>query len=385
MRGIVVLAFILGCRGIPSQTRQQQVDADRAKADAGRDAALAKLTARVESGDERTIRALFADSVGFGGMWFSDPDCRAQFMGAGRLEGPALATFVRCLTTVPIERGDRQHAYRDVGVLTYAPGIEVEVLFERDNDDDIKVRYVGFAGRSGTKDALPTVSEQALLALRVDPAPVALDDATRVEIDAERASQPRTPTPNPIVVWFKLCIDAQGTVTSARPRWTTSLVAQDAFAAILSTWRFQPFVLGGQPTPVCALVHLGDPTPPGRESRLPGTVPDEAGGRVVVANLLLGKRVAGDELDSITIREAQRLKKLGSRPGEASTFTELLLCVDETGKVDRVQLLRSSGLPSYDRRLLGAIATWRFAPLRSRGRPVPACASWLIGVSLHWR
>lgn len=59
--------------------------------------------------------------------------------------------------------------------------------------------------------------------------------------------------------WFKLCLDASGAVMKADPYTTTGSKSSKAFADAITAWKFRPFVMRGQPLPVCALVRLAYP------------------------------------------------------------------------------------------------------------------------------
>lgn len=50
-------------------------------------------------------------------------------------------------------------------------------------------------------------------------------------------------------------------------------------------------------------------------------------------------------------------------------------CTDETGHVNYATLVRASGLPGYDARLVGAVRRWLFQPFNDDGKPVGVCSS----------
>ena len=80
-----------------------------------------------------------------------------------------------------------------------------------------KLRWIGFVARTSQQDALPTVTQRALEALRTE-APATFDDATRAELDRELAKTKEPST----WAWFKVCIDGSGAVTGVHPRATPS-------------------------------------------------------------------------------------------------------------------------------------------------------------------
>jgi TonB family protein len=50
------------------------------------------------------------------------------------------------------------------------------------------------------------------------------------------------------------------------------------------------------------------------------------------------------------------------------------LCVKSSGAISKLQLIKSSGTPSYDAKILRAMKTWTFGPITVDGQPADACA-----------
>jgi len=62
-----------------------------------------------------------------------------------------------------------------------------------------------------------------------------------------------------------------------------------------------------------------------------------------------------------------------ARDAQIQGRVELMVCVDETGRVTAVRLLKSSGEPSLDQSALHTVRTlWKFNPARAAGIPVPS-------------
>ncbi len=59
--------------------------------------------------------------------------------------------------------------------------------------------------------------------------------------------------------------------------------------------------------------------------------------------------------------------------GKTSVAAAVKLCVDGAGKVAGVKLLRSSGLPRYDDKILRETRTWTYRPVMGEGQPVDVC------------
>ena len=104
------------------------------------------------------------------------------------------------------------------------------------------------------------------------------------------------------------------------------------------------------------------PPPPPPPPRSPHNVPP---------TLLEGYRIAGnqaiapDDLTKVAIARAGRERLIGS----------LKLCVDETGAVTIITLLKSTGFPDYDAKLEREMWQWRYKPYEVNGRPVRVCTA----------
>ena len=118
----------------------------------------------------------------------------------------------------------------------------------------------------------------------------------------------------------------------------------------------------GEPTD--AGVPLGRPSQPGDAGapELPPTV--------VRSSVLEAQRLTGNpriEPDA------------GSRPpigsGKDTVTAAVKLCVDGTGKVSAAKLLRSSGLPRYDDKILREVKTWTYRPVLADGQAAEVCTS----------
>jgi hypothetical protein len=309
------------------------------------------------------IRAMLRESVTIGGLWFDDTSCMKQFAAAGEIRGPRLDELARCLTTLQLTTSTRSDALPDVVLMTYRPGIELEARFV-DGEDGPWLAWIGYVARRDLQDALPTVSPAALEPLRVAgdaKAPLAGPGAFD---DLEMSKY--------AYAWLKICIDGAGTITGAHVREASSPRAARTFSAAIQTWQFRPFVLGTQPTPVCSMVRMTYPADraPAKEM-LPLPVPDNPGPVLNVPPIRLGERTAGrtaippDDMDKLRVQQS-RVRTL---------IAALHYCIDETGRVSRVTLIRSSGLPGYDRKLVNEAKAWAFKPFLDEGKPIPVCSS----------
>lgn len=49
------------------------------------------------------------------------------------------------------------------------------------------------------------------------------------------------------------------------------------------------------------------------------------------------------------------------------------MCLRPSGRVDTLRILKPSGYPAYDRRLLSRMRQWRYRPWLVDGKAVPLC------------
>lgn len=105
---------------------------------------------------------------------------------------------------------------------------------------------------------------------------------------------------------------------------------------------------------------VSDNSPPPADS--PGVIPPD---------ILEGRRVAGEKY----IVPDDRTKLMIKRDGKDLLIATFQMCLDDTGRVDKVVLLKSSGYPSYDLRLTDAMKQWRYRPYEVDGTPKPVCSA----------
>jgi len=351
----VVAVLLLGCSQAahPKYVRSDPVYTELSQA---RDALVKELFEYIAAKDDRGIAHLLGSPLGFGGVWFPDTTCRREFSGAGQIPESGIDELARCLSLLPLRPSARTHPYPDVAVFEYEPGIEIEAMF--DPDDGGHLMWIGYVGRRDIKDALPTVTQASLLALRNPVEPLALEPAVQDAIAVGGAEPP--------FAWFKVCIDATGVVTGVHPRLTSNLVAQNAFAAWIKSWTFAPYKLGDQPSPVCAMVMI---TPSGESASgvMPPPMPSDMPERIVVTPGAFGPLLAGAFQPPVS----PALKK-NEKPGLMLTATAMY-CIDEIGQVDQVVMMRSTEDKKVDDQVTAGLMKLRYSPLVVDGVPVSAC------------
>ena len=110
----------------------------------------------------------------------------------------------------------------------------------------------------------------------------------------------------------------------------------------------------------------------GTDGKPPPEQPPEEPIRIVPPKLIDGKRYSGSTNiqppDTVVDDMSdQKLRKL---------HAVIKLCLSRTGRVSSVTLLRSSGFPAYDRKLVATVRTWRYHAYKlDSGQAVPVCTS----------
>jgi TonB family protein len=92
---------------------------------------------------------------------------------------------------------------------------------------------------------------------------------------------------------------------------------------------------------------------------------------VVAPTALEVLRVSGEKL--IVPDEATKIEIF--RSGKTKLVTTYKICVDAAGSVSALNLLKSSGFPDYDAKLLTTMWTWRYRPYLVEGVARPVCTS----------
>jgi hypothetical protein len=221
---------------------------------------------------------------------------------------------------------------------------------------------IGYEARRDRADALPTVAPEALEALRI--AGTAAPEVAG--LDADIAAMPF----HHAYAWLKVCIDADGNVTGTHVRETTSPHAGRAFAAAIGDWKFKPFMVNGRPLPVCTLELLAAPAGVDRtQIQMPEPVIAPTDASILASQAL--HRTSG--LTAIT--PTDQLKTAIQRAGVSALVGSFQYCLAPTGKVDSVDLIRSTGVPEYDAAIMSGMHVWQYDPYLDDGTAVPVCSA----------
>jgi hypothetical protein len=368
----------------------------------------AELAAAIRSKNGNRVAKLLGESVQNYGIWFADPACAKQFGAPGVVTGPELAAFARCLTGLRLQATTRQPGASDNAILTYDPGIELEI-----SHSGGRVRWLGFLYQTAADRGRPTLTAQAFEALR-KAGKTNLDDVvgTKLEPVLERSKD------TSVSAWVKLCIDDEGSIDHVDVRQTDAPAGQSgkvrmAFeVAIERGWRFRPFTVRGKAMPVCTMALLTYPAaraplvetlPPalqpsfalgaeakddldgvegGDEGGLDGSVVGVVGGigavppsvsvwQPVPPTLLEANRLRGDK----DIEPDAPTKAQIAKSGKDRLIGSYKLCIDTQGAVATVTLLKSTGFSDYDAKLRREMQQWAYRPYVINGKATPVCSA----------
>ena len=373
-------------------------------------APLAEVSAQLEEAirarDAKAIAPLLRKQGMFvAGMWFPDAACTKRFGKAKKLKKAAdITAFAGCLAKLELQPTTRKSQFQNGALLTYAPGIEIEIAIE-----DGAVYYAGYVHQADHKQReLPTLTAQAFEALRKS-------GSTNVDAAVEAKLAPEVSKRNgtQVAAWIEVCLDAKGKAKTTVSEATTSEIGKVLLAAT-ADWTFQPF---GKGVPVCShsLVTYPAAKAPktevlphahyipatfeiddegvvgGVEGGVEGGVagewvpgvgwadaqlpppppPPSAPPQNVPPTLLEGNRIAGnkaivpDDTTKKAIAASQKDKIIGS----------FKMCVDPTGVVTTVSQLKSTGFPAYDAKIMREMKTWGYRPYMVNGKAVPVCTA----------
>jgi TonB family protein len=92
---------------------------------------------------------------------------------------------------------------------------------------------------------------------------------------------------------------------------------------------------------------------------------------IVPPKVLEQNRVAGET----QIQPPDEVKNQIRRDGKTRIVANAQLCLDATGNVKSVKLLKSSGYTSYDRKIQSAMSAWRYRPFQVNGEARPVCTA----------
>jgi len=92
---------------------------------------------------------------------------------------------------------------------------------------------------------------------------------------------------------------------------------------------------------------------------------------IVPAKLIEGSLIYGDP----QIRPPDDVRSAMQAASQSQLVTAVQMCLDRRGHVSRLHLIKSSGYPAYDQRILDEMRDWRYRPYEVNDQPIPICTA----------
>jgi hypothetical protein len=313
--------------------------------------------------DEGGFRKLLSGDVVNGGLWFADATCQGQFGPAGKIKPDAFDAFAHCVAGLHLRPTGRGDSFDDTAVLTDDAGFEIESRVAAGRLD-----FIGFSGRAPGVPDLPSITRDALESLRAGGDP----NATISADEASKLAFPKNPNPT-LTEHLRVCLAESGDISSVMPATTTTIASATVFSTVARGWKFRPFLVGGKPMAVCAIVgfHYPVASRDAEQDRLPRPPQLSKAGHVVytVNPVELEKlRVAGSKL--VVPDDDDKIHLNGKR-----LVGSFKLCLDETGHYERGVLLQSTGVSRYDAKIARTMMQWVYQPYVVDDGAIPVCSA----------
>jgi len=329
-----------------------------------------ELAARVEetirAHDVSALAGLFSDPISFDGLWFADASCAKKFGKKGVAEKADVRTLAGCLAKQKLLATTRRSNLTGGAILTFEPGVEVELMFRNE-----QLVYVATPWADAADRGEPGLTVQAFESLRM---------AGTTQLDAVLAKK----LAGPASAWVRICLDKTGAITSKNFVETKPSDAMKAFEEAIADWKFRAFELHKTKLAACSLALLTYPSTnaPATETIPPGDV--DLPTLKTVSNNPFEYELDGVEFNGApqtvppTVLEKTRTR--GNKQIEPDPITKVdiakdkkqqvvasfKLCLDPQGRVFSVSALKSSGYADYDLKIDHEMRNWAFKPSQSR-------------------
>ena len=211
----------------------------------------------VANQDTAAFAKLAADEVELRDLRFDDPACETQFSGTVPLVAAQHSAFLRCLAKVALHL---EPAPDEISAPSLA--LKPDVTLHVDVRDGV-VQWIWTSSFTQT----PAIPPRGVSRSGADPhdAPLTVAPTT---VEAYRISGTRLIAPDPetkslifkagsprLIGSFKVCITAHGTIANVAMLRSTGAIAYDRIIEReIYGWKYRPFMLDGEPTPVCTAV-----------------------------------------------------------------------------------------------------------------------------------
>ncbi|HEY5928063.1 MAG TPA: hypothetical protein VIV11_40530, partial [Kofleriaceae bacterium] len=123
------------------------------------------------------------------------------------------------------------------------------------------------------------------------------------------------------------------------------------------------------PQPAAAAAPADTAPPPDATAPPPaaGTTPTAA--PMVPPTVLETRRIKGSKLITPDDMDKHRMAEKGLK----RVIATFKLCLAVTGEISSIDLVTSSGIPSYDEKIRRGMSEWRYSPFEINGKPAPVC------------
>jgi hypothetical protein len=218
---------------------------------------LRGVVAAVAQQDPTAFAKLAAGEIDIRGFRFGDPDCAMEFSKTVALTAAQHPGFLRCLARLAL-RVEPAPDYLSTPSLAYEPGGKLEVVLR-----DGVVEGIWVAPSSPSPPPVPSKSSSAVTDPDAEPrvVPPTTLDAYRVAGETDIYPDPDTKKAihalgNPRLNGrFKVCITALGTIGGVTMMKSTGSIHYDRrIERMIYAWKYRPFLVDGEPTPVCTAV-----------------------------------------------------------------------------------------------------------------------------------
>jgi TonB family protein len=93
--------------------------------------------------------------------------------------------------------------------------------------------------------------------------------------------------------------------------------------------------------------------------------------KIVPQVVLNQNRISGNE----HIVPNDEVKLQIKRDAKTRVVATVKMCLSARGNVNKLVILKSSGYPSYDRRIKAEMLRWKYSPFMVNNKPIPVCTS----------
>jgi hypothetical protein len=320
--------------------------------------------------DEHHVSHALAADAKLHGLLFATSEC-ARFQTPQTLAAKDRDAFDACVdhASPRIDHDRLAIVVSSDASRSYAVWLEVRVKGGK------VVELVG-ADATGAELDQPTVYEGQYSAFMPT-------DATRKELGDKR-----------VAAEMRVCSDGSGNVTSRRLVKKSGVVSFDAEleAHFKTVKKRDPLLIANTGVRVCRRLDVFFPAAPpaideGKKDlvqpikieKIESATPAPSPPKIVAPTLLEPLRLAGTKL----IVPDDKTRTAIEASGRTKVIASLKLCLDSTGAVSLVRLLRSSGFVAYDQLLDHEMHGWKYKPYIDGGNAIPVCTAVTFIYSQH--